>query len=163
VIGAVKDLSDLYNRINPRGPYRISLFANASEVGADWPAPFHQNGERIDTLIRGVGCLLANDLADAAWPVTADLWRSIQQLERELIDNWSRPDYYRFLTRDLERTGQKGDGIYRLFGEVLAVYLDIICTVRPDYHTQYGSRISALRRLVAQTGDISSSVTTPDF
>ena len=160
VIGAVQDLNDLYNRINPRGPYRMSLFSEAAAVGEEWPQPFHAKGGRIDVLIRGVSCLLANDLAESAWPVAAELWNSIVQLEGELAPaGWRAPDYYQFLARELSRPVAKGGKIYQLFGEVLAVYLDIICAVRGDYRREYGERIRSLRRLVVQTGESSSSAT----
>lgn len=159
VIAAVKDLYDLYSRINPRGPYRLSLFGDQGEVGTDWPPPLQARANRLDELIRGVGCSLANDLAAPALAVTAALWNDIRRLEQELTGSRQRgePEYYRFLTRELDQSaGSDQCQVYRLFGEVLAVYLDIICVLRPGYGTEYGALVNQLRALITQIGENSS-------
>lgn len=159
VIAAVKDLYDLYTRINPRGPYRLSLFGDTAGISADWPAPLQDRAARLDGLIRGVGCALGNDLAVAGLAVTVALWGDVRRLEQEVSAGlrWREPAYYRFLTHELAQCDGSDPGqVYRLFGEVLAVYLDIICDMRPGYRGEYGALVRQLRLLITQTGENSS-------
>lgn len=159
LVSAVQDLYDLYTRQGPRGPYRLSLFSDPNEIAADWPAAVQAHAERLDELARGVSCLLANNLDAAALPVIAEFWRSVCGLERELAGaSWQQPAYYYFITQELRKTsGAMPSTAYRLFGEVLAVYLDILCAQRPDFEGDYAARIGQLRQIVIQTGDMSSA------
>lgn len=161
IVAAVKDLYDLYSRINPRGPYRLSLFGETNADERELPEAMRHHGRRLDALIRGAGCLLGNDLPDAALAVTVALWRELRRMEQELAGGalWCEPVYYGFLTHDLAvADGEDSSLVYKLFGEVLAVYLDIISQLQPELRSQYGERINHLRSVVVvQTGDSSSA------
>ncbi|MBN2081891.1 hypothetical protein JW859_06735 [bacterium] len=161
LVGAVQDLYDLYLRIGPQGPYRLSLFSDPAEISADWPAPVQASAARIDQLARGVSCLLANDLAAAAPAVIAELWREVRRLEAQLnAPGWHEPGYYGFLTDELRGGRQlESPQAYRYFGEVLSIYLEIICGLRDGAQADYLVRIQRLRETVLQTGEISSRST----
>jgi len=158
LVSAVQDLYDLYTRLGPRGPYRLSLFSDPAEVDESWPPLVKQHASRLDELTRGVSCLLANDLAQAAAPVTGELWQGIRELARELAGSaWRQPAYFGFLTYELTRPAHLDTSdAYRLFGEVLAVYLELLCELRPAMEVEYGARIRQLRRTLLQTGEKSS-------
>jgi len=157
LVCAVQDLYDLYMRLGPRGPYRLSLFSDPAEVDKTWPEQVQRRAPRLDELARGVSCLLANDLAIAAAPLIGELWRAIRTLHAELAGPaWHQPAYFSFITYELARTEEvAATDAYRLFGEVLAVYLELICELRPDSGEQYGERIMQIRRALLQIGDIS--------
>ena len=123
LVSAVQDLYDLYMRMGPRGPYRLSLFSDPSEIDADWPPAVQTHAVRLDELARGVSCLLANDLDSSALPVIAEFWRGVVALEKEITGSaWHLPVYYIFISRELKRQdGATVAAAYRLFGEVLAV------------------------------------------
>ena len=161
LLGAVQDLYDLYLRIGPHGPYRLSLFSAPAEVGQGWPEPVRASAGRIDQLARGVSCLLANDLAAAAPAVIGELWREVRRLEGRLNGpGWREPAYYDFVTHELlSNSGPDSSRAYRLFGEVLSIYLEIICGLRDGDRTDYLTRIQRLRETVLQTGEISSRST----
>jgi len=164
MIGAVQDLFDLHNRLCPHGPYRLSLFADREMITDEWPVALREHAPRLDTLIRGVSCLLANDLSTAALPLTISLWETVQEMERVIAGSaWRRPEYYQFLSEDLHCNivGTQADA-YRLFGEVLAIYLDILCELRPAWKQEYQPLISRLRGELVQTGDISSASATEE-
>lgn len=158
MLGAVQDLFALYTRHGPRGPYRHSLFGDQAEAAAEWPAPVRQHAVALDSMIRGVSCLLANELAAAAPPLLGSLWRSVRLLARRLSAGAPRePAYYRFLTIEISNLDAAGrHDIYRLFGEVLAVYLDILFACRPELQQDHGGQVARLRRLLTQTGEKSS-------
>jgi len=158
LVSAVQDLYDLYMRLGPRGPYRLSLFSDPAQVDESWPSPVKRDAPRFDELARGVSCLLANDLPDAATPVIAELWRGIRSLARELAESdWRQPAYFAFITHELARPALVNTSeAYRLFGEILAVYLELICELRPAQGLDYGARIRQLRRTLFQTGEKSS-------
>ena len=159
LLGAVQDLFALYTRHGPRGPYRHSLFGEQAEAAAEWPTPVRQHAAALDVLIRGVSCLLANELAAAAPPLLGSLWRSVRRLARRLSTGAQRePAYYRFLTSEIGSLDASGPGdVYRLFGEVLAVYLDLLLASRPELRQDHGGQVARLRRLLAQTGVKSSA------
>jgi hypothetical protein len=160
LLGAVQDLFALYTRHGPRGPYRHSLFGEQAEAAAEWPQPVRERAVALDSMIRGVSCLLANELASAVPPLLSSLWRSVRQLARQLPAGTGRePAYYRFLTVEVNNLAATSPAdIYRLFGEVLAVYLDVLFASRPDLRRDYGGQVARLRRLLAQTGEKSSGV-----
>lgn len=158
LVCAVQDLYDLYTRLGPRGPYRLSLFSDPAEVDETWPEPVQRHGQRLDELARGVSCLLANDLGGAAAPLIREFWRSVRALHAELAGpSWRQPAYFAFITHELSRPAAVPvRQAYRLFGEVLAVYLELICELRPDGTGQLDGRIPQLRRALFQSGAVSS-------
>lgn len=159
LLGAVQDLCALYTRLGPRGPYRHSLFGEQAATAPDWPGSVRQSAARLDELIRGVSCLLANDLAAAAPPLLRTLWRAVRELAQQLAPaGWRRPAYYRFLTLEMEGLrAADTQAVYRLYGEVLAIYLDLLCACRPAQLSEYGPRVGQLRRQLIQTGVKSST------
>jgi hypothetical protein len=156
--GAVQDLYDLYVRMSPGGAYRLGILSEPHEPSASWPPALGARIARIDALIRGASCMLANKLPEAALPVVDALWRSTRAFERGLAGSrWREPAYYRFLAHELaSMDGADSASIWRLFGEVLAVYLDVLCRLRPEALSEYIPEISRLRGMIAQTGEISS-------
>lgn len=159
LICAVQDLHDLYQRAAPTGPYRLPLFAGEALPEAQLPEPLQQQAAYLDGLVRGATCLLANQLAPAALPVIAQLWRGVQLLEqRQGLLAEPAPEYYAFLTREL--AGVEADAesqAYRLLGEVLAVYLDVLCVLRAAVADGIGDAVQRLRAAIAQTGERSSA------
>lgn len=154
----MQDLYDLYQRIAPCGPYRMPLFQQ--EQAADPPVPPAVRGQAqlLDTLLRGVSCLLANQLPDAALPVIAEVWRRVQALEAAWLPGTQPAAYYAFLTRELQaREPDTARQACRLFGEVLAVYLDVLCLMRLPKTDGLAGTVQHLRGLIVQTGDRSSS------
>lgn len=158
LLGAVQDLFALYTRHGPRGPYRHSLFGDQAEAAAEWPAPVRQRAVALDSMIRGVSCLLANELAAAAPPLLGSLWRTVRHLARQLpVGATGEPAYYRFLTVEVDKLDAAGpQDAYRLFGEILAVYLDLLFASRPELQREHGIHVLKLRRLLTQTGVKSS-------
>lgn len=159
LVCAVQDLYDLYLRLGPRGPYRLSLFSDPAEVDETWPEPVQRQAPRLDELARGVSCLLANDLARAAPPLIREMWRAVLDLEAEVAGpGWHQPAYFAFISHELSRPDRvAARDAYRLFGEVLAVYLEVVCELRPAADGgEYGERIRQLRHALLQTGDVSS-------
>ena len=154
LISAVQDLYDLYQRIGPAGHYKLSLFHNSQPVGQTWPEPVQLHAPRLDELARGVSCLLANGLIQPAPPVCGELWRGVLILEGALRpDPGPLPEYYRYLSRELSKPGPaKAHSVYRLFGEVLAVYLDVLAAAqgsRGDWEVQ----VRELRRAIIEARD----------
>jgi len=70
------------------------------------------------------------------------------------------PEYYRYLTYELRIEALKPDLVCRLFGEVLAVYLDILALARPDLAVLLNDCVLELRRRIAQAGESSSASAT---
>lgn len=158
LICAVQDLYELYSREGPRGPYRMQLFHDQAQVAAHWPAAVQASAADLDLLIRGASCLLANDLAAAALPVAAELWRRVQELERSLgLAASPIPQYYAYLTGELRYAPRTPELAYRLFGEVLAVYLDVLGLAQPTLAAVLRPRLKQLRRALLQAGVSSSS------
>lgn len=162
VVAAAQDLFDLYTRLSPVKAHRLALFSDQSEVSAEWPALIQQEAPDLSVLIRGVSCLLANDLAPAAIPLTETLWLSVRSLDRTLAGKrWCEPAYFRYLSKELCNPTAKDTVVaYQLFAEVLAVYLDILCGLRVGWKEEHGPSINQLRRALSQTGDISSGLAT---
>jgi hypothetical protein len=162
VVAAAQDLFDLYTRLSPVKAHRLALFSDQSEVGVEWPALIQQEAPGLSVLIRGVSCLLANDLAPAAIPLTETLWLAVRGLDRTLAgNNWREPAYFCYLSRELHNPPARDTtAAYRLFAEVLAVYLDILCGLRVGWKEAHGPSINRLRRTISQTGDISSGLAT---
>jgi hypothetical protein len=162
LICAVQDLYELYSRFGPRGPYRMQLFHDQAPAHASWPAAVRQRSARLDTLIRGASCLLANDLAPAALPVAGELWQEVCALERELgLAQTPQPGYYTYLSQDLAHAPREAQAAYRLFGEVLAVYLDVLSLAHRETAEAVGTRIPTLRQRIIYAGDSSSGLTVP--
>ena len=89
-----------------------------------------------------------------ALPVVAELWRGVRLLERELLPQAPEPEYYAYLTRELTQPAADAERqAYRLFGEVLAVYLDVLgaAGLMPD--ASMGGEVRRLSAVIAQTGD----------
>lgn len=149
LILAVQDLYDIYQQVSPAGPHRNSLLSAPPEPDRDWPAIVAGVAGVLDTLIRGTSCLLANDLAGATPPLLSALWRRITRLDRDLSPP-PPPAYYLYLEREIGTlTAGNGRGCYRLFGEVLAVYLDILLAQQPQLADAHRPRVNALRGTVA--------------
>jgi len=158
LICAVSDLYDIYTRVNPRGPYRHTLFHDPAQTTADWPAQIMDQAGELEELIRGISCLLANGMGRPALPVITALWQRIIRLERQLAgQSWQMPAYYRYIQREMQQTpAEPTTAAYYLFGEVLAIYIDILCETQPTKLADIQERVSALRRVIAQKGEISS-------
>lgn len=155
---AVQDLYDLYQRACPCGPYRLPLFGDAERGDGRVPQALRDDAGRIDTLLRGASCLLANHLAPAALPLIAAVWRGVQEFEARWLPGFSQPAYYSFLTRELA-TAEDDPAwqAYRLFGEVLAIYLDVFAAKGLPGTDGLAQSVVALRKVLAQTGERSSS------
>ncbi len=151
LVYAVQDLYDLFQRHNPLGGYRYSLFHDAPAPEPAWPAAAAAGQRAALTLARGVSCLLASGLPEAALALTGALWQSQLSLERALAgSHWREPEYYRYLTAELARPGAgetAAEEAYRLFGEVLAVQLDLIAQLEaPAERAALHQRVAQLRR-----------------
>jgi hypothetical protein len=150
LIAAVQDLHDLWLRFAPSGPYRHELFHDQPEPEPEWPRLLRQRSPRLELLLRGAGCLLGNNLAPAALPVLRELLPGLQALEVALVGppQAEVAAYYALLSRELEAT-DGGDAVaraYFLFGELLALYLDVLCLARPELRASLGVQTTALRR-----------------
>jgi hypothetical protein len=155
---AVQDLYDLYLRIAPCGPYRLPLFQQEPAAASIVPPGVSERAQPLDALIRGVSCLLANQLPDAALPVIAELWRQVQAVEALWLPGGQPAAYYAFLTRELHtREPDTAAQACRLFGEVLAVYVDVLCLLRLPKTDGVAHTVQRLRDLIAQAGVKSSS------
>jgi hypothetical protein len=153
LVCAVQDLYDLYLRLAPTGPYRLPLFAGAAAPAPVLPAGMREQALRLDALARGVTCLLANKLPLAALPVAAEMWRGVQLLERTLAPSAGVPQYYAYLTRELAQAEDDAERqAYRLFGEVLAVYLDVLRLAGLPGAAGGTAAVQHLRCLIAQAG-----------
>jgi hypothetical protein len=170
LLSAVQDLHDLYQRLSPAGPYRLALFHDQeSPAGLDaetLPASSAQAmlaaAPGIDLCVRAISCLLANHLAPASAPVCLELLRRIERLWQALNPGQRPPVYFGYLARELfaqrgeegadpQLIEQRSTRAYRMFGEVLAIYLDLLCDARPSLAEQFTQRISALRaQIVAE-------------
>ena len=150
LVYAVQDLYDLYQRHAPGGPYRHGLFGEASGSGqAQLPGAASSRLAHANELARGVSCLLAASLPAAALATTAALWSAVRALERELAgDGYCEPEYYAFLSSELEREAGPGAlaTAYRLFGEVLAVLLDVCAHHLGADDAALPQRVAKLRR-----------------
>ena len=150
LIAAVQDLYDLLLRHTPSGPYRHELFHDQPEPESEWPRLLRQRAPRLELLLRGASCLLGNSLAPAALPVLRELLPELRALDEALIGPL-RPEvaaYYGILQRELRQPedGESGARAYYLFGELLGVYLDLLCLARPELRSSLGAQTSALRR-----------------
>ena len=145
LVGAVQDLYDLYLRQGPAGPYRMELFHDQVEEPRKWPEALRKEAQLLDRVIRGVSCLMANDLAEAALPLIAEVWRGVRRIEKRALRRSGKdPAYYNYISFELSigiPQPEAGEAVdrnqliskaYFLFGEVIAVYLDAIATVRGD-------------------------------
>jgi hypothetical protein len=156
----VQDLYALYTRFGPAGPHRCELFHDAPTAGEGWPPQLLEQAGELDELLRSAACLLANNLSSGVPPVLLRLWQSVRQLERGLSPaSAAEPEYYRYLQRDLESATAGPALAYRLFGEVLAVYLDVLSCAHPPFGRQLGGRVAPLRRALLYAGDSSSGPT----
>lgn len=150
LLAAVQDLHELLQRHSLSGPQRHSLFHDADDRSTVWPPAVEQQGPELELLLRGAGCLLANGLAPAALPLLCDLLPGLRRLDEELSGPLAEGvrQYYGLLERELG-LGLGGDGAaraYYLCGELLALYLDLLCVARPELHAQLGAQVLALRR-----------------
>jgi len=146
LVDAVQDLYDLYLRLAPIGPYRMELFHERKDPGAEWPEQLRRAALGIDTLLRGASCLLANQLAPASIPLCAGVLKELRRLRMELGESGPEPEYYNYLGYELTRRGDGSNAMaYRLFGEVLALYLDLLCIYGPPGALEHLPRISLLR------------------
>jgi hypothetical protein len=150
LLAVVQDLHEQLQRHSLSGPFRHGLFHDPQGPAAGWPRPVEQRGPALELLLRGAGCLLANGLAPAALP----LLRELLPLLRELDTALSGPpapgveQYYGLLERELALglAGGAGPRAYYLCGELLALYLDLLCVARPELHGTLGVQVMALRR-----------------
>lgn len=156
LISAVQDLHDMYTRSNPAGPFRLALFHDSLPSALHWPVPVAASAAHIDTLIRGISCLLGNDLAEAALPVIAALWKDVLRLSGEMhSDVQPTAEYYRFLTYEMFRpAGDPAQLAYRLFGEVLAAYLFVLAGASQQELPGLRSRVEKLRLQIVQSGEL---------
>jgi hypothetical protein len=150
LILAVQDLYDLYLRLAPAGPYRMELFHDRQEPGAGWPDGLRGSARRLELLVRGVSCLLANQLAPASFALTGRLLSEVRALHRELDGMQTEPEYYRYLDFEVQQAEALDATLaYRLFGEVLSLYLDLLCVYGPPEAGDHLTRISQLRSALA--------------
>ena len=130
LVYAVQDLHDLFQRHNPLGGYRHGLFHDPPAPRPQFPRHALPLLRRACELARGVGCLLASGLPEAALALAGALWQAHVDLERALAgEGWREPEYYSYLASELARDPADGGVLseaYRLFGEVLAVQLDLL-------------------------------------
>jgi hypothetical protein len=164
LLSAVQDLYDLYQRLSPAGPYRLALFHDQESGGADEFTALPHNAAQLmqaaapalDLRIRAVSCLLANHLAPATGPLSEDLLRQVFRLWAVVNPGVEPPGYFDYLLGELKRQApwaaldaaalaQQTALAYRRFGEVLALYLDVLCDARGDSAGANAQRISALR------------------
>jgi hypothetical protein len=150
LIAAVQDLHDLLLRHTPSGPYRHELFHDQPEPQPEWPRLIREQAPRVELLLRGAGCLLSNNLAPAALPVLRELFPALRGLD-EALTGPLRPEvagYYAFLQRELAQpaAAESAAQAYYLLGELLALYLDLLCLARPELRASLGVQTTALRR-----------------
>lgn len=145
----------MYTRTNPAGPFRMELFHDSLPSAVQWPVPVAASAQHIDTLIRGISCLLGNNLAAAALPVIASLWKDVLRLSSEMhSDVQPTAEYYRFLSYEMFRPpGDPAQLAYRLFGEVLAAYLFVLADATQLNLPSMRSRVEKLRLQIVQSGD----------
>lgn len=163
LLAAVQDLHELLQRHSLSGPLRHSLFHDAEDRARDWPPLVNEHGPPLELLLRGAGCLLANGLAAAALPLLRELLPRLRELDGLLSGPLAEgvKQYYALLERELAH-GLSGDAAGRahyLCGELLALYLDLLCVARPALHATLGAQVLSLRRrlheqrgLLAQQG-----------
>jgi hypothetical protein len=171
LLSAVQDLHDLYQRLSPSGPYRLALFHDQDAAGGAGLDALPQASANallaaapgIDLCVRAISCLLANHLAPASAPVCIELLRRIERLWQLLKPGQRSPEYFGYLARELfaqrgeegaepELLAQRTARAYRIFGEVLAIYLDLLCDARPELGSQYAEGIRALRQAILDAG-----------
>jgi len=148
--GAVKDLHDLLQQINPAGPYRMALFHDREERKSSQPKWFSLEATQIDSYLRGAVCLLANDLADSSLPVIAMAWKHIKSTAFRIgFAKQPEPAYFRYLSTELS-TGERRSKAeaYRLLGEALAVHLDMLCSLGFDRAGIVAPKVDMLRALL---------------
>ena len=152
--GAVKDLHDLFQQINPAGPYRMALFHDRKSRASGQPTWFKLEAARIDTYLRGAACLLANDLAESAAPVIAIAWQHIKASALKIgFTQQSEPVYFSYLSSELDRAEvMTKSQTYRILGEVLAVYLDLLCSLGFDETGLVAPEVDQLRGVIAKVG-----------
>ncbi|MCB1217122.1 hypothetical protein KDL44_07000 [bacterium] len=156
LISAVQDLHEMYTRSSPAGPFRLELFHDSLPRDPRWPAPVAASASHIDALIRGISCLLGNNLAEGALPVIAALWKAVLRLSGEMhSDVQPTAEYYRFLSYEMIRPpGDPAQLAYRLFGEVLAAYLFVLADATQLELPSLRSRVEKLRRQIIQSGEL---------
>ncbi len=168
LVCAVQDLHDLYQRINPTGPYRMELFHDSPPVEKPVPSGLRHIAPELDTMIRGVSCLLASNLTIPAIPVIRSIWKLVRGIHGSVtMPGGAVPAYYEYMTHELDQiqdtlgTAARDENtdarVYQLFGEVLAVYLDLLDAMRNPGQDSIRSRIDALRTVIAQSGSSSNS------
>jgi len=146
----------MYTRTNPAGPFRLELFHDTLPSTVQWPARVAASAGYIDTLIRGISCLLGNNLAQASLPVIASLWKEVLRLSAEMgSDVQATAEYYRFLSYEMFRPpGDPAQLAYRLFGEVLAAYLFVLADATQLNLPGMRSRVEKLRMQIVQSGEL---------
>jgi hypothetical protein len=159
LICAVRDLYEIYINLAPGGPHRLALFSDAATDPPPGPTAYAELLTRCDGLIRAVGCLLANQLAAFSGPLMAALWGDVRRLHAQVFGNRPRPPYFRFLDHETAHTQLAEDEAYRVFGEVLAVYVEVLARLLPEHDAGMLDRVSALGAVIAQTA-VSSSPST---
>ncbi len=145
----------MYTRTSPAGPFRMQLFHDALPRDPHWPVPVAASATHIDNLIRGISCLLGNNLAEPALPVIAALWKAVLRLSTEMhSDVQPTAEYYRFLSFEMIRpAGDPTHLAYRLFGEVLAAYLFVLADATRLELPSLRSRVEKLRQQIVQNGE----------
>jgi hypothetical protein len=152
LVYTVQDLYDLFQRHNPLGGFRHSLFHETPTPKAALPPAVAADCRLAYSLARGVSCLLANGLPEAALALAAALWRHVREQERVLVgDSWREPDYYRFLTAEFAQPASDEASTpsqaYCMFGEVLAVQLDLLALwLEEQEGAALRQRVARLRR-----------------
>jgi len=159
LICAVRDLYEIYINLAPGGPYRLALFSDAATDPPPGPTAYTENLTRCDGLIRAVGCLLANQLAAFSAPLMAALWGDVRRLHAQVFRPQPRPLYFRFLDHESSRVQFAEEEAYRVFGEVLVVYIDVLARLLPEHAAGLLDRVSVLGTVIAQTA-VSSSPST---
>lgn len=153
--GAVKDLHDLFQQINPAGPYRMALFHDREALPTRQPEWFNLEATQIDSYLRGAACLLANDLSGSCLPVIAKAWQLIKATALKVgFAQQPEPAYFSYLSTELDKAGVKTKAeTYRLLGEVLAVHLDMLCSLGFDRGGLVAPKVDKLRAVVASAGN----------
>jgi hypothetical protein len=106
---------------------------------------------QIEEHLRAAGCLLANSFVLPTLPLLkhclARLWLLDSSLSGELLPEVRA--YYGLLREELDQAPFTSANAYWLCGEVMALYLDLLATVRAD-GTQLLHQTHALRELLQQ-------------
>lgn len=145
--GAVKDLHDLLQQINPAGPYRMALFHDRESKPSNQPKWFSLEAAKIDSYLRGAACLLANNLTDPSLPVIAKAWQHIKSTAYRIgFATLPEPEYFNYLSTELDTLERRSQAeIYCLLGEVLAIHLDMLCSLGFDTAGTVAPKVDNLR------------------